>query len=274
MKPSLVVPVAFALLMLTACVGDPPEIDSSPNGVPDGGPIQFTVHTVSAGDEGCEDPASACARVHMEYVECETGGSLSARDNIDIYVRHFLVSRLRAQLPESVGSRLISFDELAAAFLAHHRAFVADFPDTTARWFIEISAELAHNTSQVATIDLSETTFTGGAHPNANRRLVSFDIASGRLLGLDDLCIDPEAFAAIAERQFRLARNIGPEASLEQAGFFLDDGRLPLPDDVGIVAGGLLLHWNPYEIAPYAAGPSTLTIPPSELEGVVVPDYW
>jgi len=47
-----------------------------------------------------------------------------------------------------------------------------------------------------------------------------------------------------------------------------------LPDNLGIVADGVLFHWDPYEIAPYAMGPIDVTVPTDTLSTLVDRPYW
>lgn len=40
--------------------------------------------------------------------------------------------------------------------------------------------------------------------------------------------------------------------------------RFDLPDNIGYSTKGLILHYNPYEVASYAEGPVVVTIPYSK----------
>ena len=51
------------------------------------------------------------------------------------------------------------------------------------------------------------------------------------------------AAGAQVEAQLRSDRGLGPEDDLEAAGFWLPEGGFALPDNMGVVAEGLLFHW-------------------------------
>lgn len=261
--------VASALVFTTACVADAPAPIST-----DGGAIRFSTLEISAQSRSCADDESKCARITLRSLETTGGGTKIARDNIDLYLIHDRVSRMRALLPENVGNPLNNADELAAAFLAEHRTFVEDFPDATAAWSVEITASAITSTPAVATIEIREIAYTGGAHPNTRRRLVSFDVESGQLLGIDDLTTDTEALRSLVETQFRIERDLGPDDDLAAAGFWFPETGFTLPDNLGILSDGIIFHWDAYEIAPYSMGPVDVTVPVADLHGIVDRDYW
>jgi hypothetical protein len=262
--------VATAILAITGC-GTEPTVTTPA----DGGAIRFVSHEIVAESRSCAESEERCARVRLTALETAGGGTEAARDNLDLFLDHDRVSRMRSLLPEDVGDRISDIDGLVAAFLAEHRAFVEDFPDATAAWNVEISATAITSTPTVATIDITEFAYTGGAHPNSRRRLVSFDVESGRLLGVDDLTGDIEALTALAERHLRADRGLDPDGDLEAAGFwFPEGGGFALPDNFGIAVEGIVFHWDPYEIAPYSMGPIDVTVPADELAAIIGRKFW
>ena len=261
--------VAATLLVVVGCGTE------STNTIPEnGGAIRFNLHEISAQSGDCAESEKRCARVTLKTMETTGGGTEAARDNIDLYLLHDLVSRMRSLLPEDVGSPINNAEELAAAFLAEHRAFVAAFPNATAGWYVEITASAITSTPTMATIDITEVAYTGGAHPNTRRRLVSFDIESGRLLGVDDLTSDIDSLTSLTERQLRADRGLGPDDDLAMAGFWFPEKGFSLPDNLGITTDGIIFHWDAYEIAPYSMGPIDVTVPAKQLSAIVDQKYW
>ena len=264
------------MLVLSAAACGTPSTGHQPvDAVPvDGGPVQFKEKEISAESRGCTEPDGKCARVKVSYPETTGGGSAAVRDNIDLFIDHDLVSRMRSYVPEDVGAGIGDPEELAAAFLAQFRAYITEFPEATAEWYVEITAMSVYNTTDVSTLDITETAYTGGAHPNSRRRLVSFDVSTGQLLGADDLTTDIAELTALVENQLRIDRGLEPGADLEAAGFWFPEVGFTLPDNIGIVADGLLFHWDAYEIAPYSTGPVDVMIPVVALQPIINRDYW
>ncbi len=261
--------VAAALVFVAACAAEPPK--TTPE---NGGAVRFKAREISAESRGCVDSDAKCARVTLKSIAAIGGGTDAVRDNIDLYLLHDLVSRMRSLLPEEVGNPIDKPEELAAAFLAEHRAFVEAFPDATAAWNVDITATAITSTPAVVTIEITEFAYTGGAHPNTRRRLVSFDVESGRLLGVDDVTTDLGTLASLAERRFRADRGLGPDDDLEAAGFWFPEEGFTLPDNLGITDDGIVFHWDAYEIAPYSTGPIDVTVSAEDLRPIVLKNYW
>ena len=261
--------VAAALLIVAACGAEQPRPFPKTAAPSDSKPTRSRRRAAPA-----PSPTAKCARVTLKSIETTGGGSEAARDNIDLYLLHDLVSRMRALLPDEVGNPINNPEELAAAFLAEHRTFVEAFPDATAEWSVDITATAITNTPAVATIEITEFAYTGGAHPNTRRRLVSFDVESGQLLGVDELTTDIDTLTSFAERRFRVDRGLGPDDDLEAAGFWFAEEGFTLPDNLGITVDGIVFHWDAYEIAPYSMGPIDVTISVEDLRPIVNQRYW
>ena len=261
--------VFVAALIVAACGTEPTE-----NTPADGGAIRFNIHEISARSRACDESEARCARVKVTYPETTGGGTEVARGKIDLFLEHDMVSRMRGFVSENVGSGIDNIEGLAAAFLAEHQTFVEEFPEATAEWSIEIEASMIYNTPAAVTIDITEFAYTGGAHPNSRRRLVSFDVSTGRMLGVDDLTIDVEALTSLTEQLLRADRGLEPDADLESAGFWFPEEGFTLPDNVGVVEDGLVFHWDAYEIAPYSMGPIDVTVPAEDLATVIDQKYW
>jgi len=263
-----------AVAATISCGGAPRSKPSADPVTNDGGPVRFNVLEVSAQGPECGSSTARCARVRVSYLETTGGGMPAVRNNLDLYIRHDLVGRLRGYVQEEVGNRLNRPEELTAAFLAEHRAFVQEFPDATADWSIDIAVDAIYNSAKVVTLDITESAYTGGAHPNSRRQLATFEVPTGQFLGVDDLAVDVAGLTRIVEERFRRARNLGEDEDLAAAGFWFTDKRFTLPDNIGVVSDGMIFHWNAYEIAPYSMGATSLLVSASDLGEVVTVDWW
>jgi hypothetical protein len=264
----------FAVLVTAACGVGPAERTPSIAGPTDGGAVRFDVRRIAAESTECAVTEARCARVDVRWVEAVDGGNEDVRSNINLFLSHDMVSRMRRYVGDDVGAGLDDVERLAGAFLAGHRAFVAEFPEATAEWFIEITATPIFNTPKIATIDIAETAFTGGAHPNSRRRLVSFEVTTGHLVGLGDLTTDIAGLTSLVEQRLRSDLGVGTDDDLAAAGLWLPEEGLTLPENFGVISEGLLFHWDAYEIAPYSMGPIEVTVPAGDLTAILDRDFW
>ncbi|MEE4273529.1 MAG: DUF3298 domain-containing protein [Thermoanaerobaculales bacterium] len=262
------IPAIVSFVLITGCGGADP-VDRPPvTETTEIAPVVFTSETVMSESDDCDDESSRCARVEVATVATHGGGTEETRDNIDLFVMHDLISRLRSFVPEEIGNPLTHPQDLADAFIAQYRAFIEEWPESAGGWFVKIDTGVVYNTGAVCTLCISERAYTGGAHPNSRQRLVSFDVGTGQLLGVNDLTRDPAELARMATQRLRIDHDLEPDGDLATAGFWIPEGGLELPDNVGVVGDGLLIHWDPYEIAPYSMGPIDVIIPVDDLRSI------
>jgi hypothetical protein len=48
--------------------------------------------------------------------------------------------------------------------------------------------------------------------------------------------------------------------SFAEAGYYINDGDFILNDNIGLTDEYVIVHFNPYEIAPYSLGPTTIEL--------------
>ncbi len=143
---------------------------------------------------------------------------------------------------------------------------VADgYEEYYAPYQLRRDAWVSRGDSRVLSIVLSETTYTGGAHGYHCLSGKNFDTVTGKLLSLEDLAEDPQAFLAdCADRLWEVSQD-SEHAVYALGGYFPDyeeylpglirDGNWYFDDE------GIVVIANPYEVAPYAAGLITFTLP-------------
>lgn len=76
---------------------------------------------------------------------------------------------------------------------------------------------------------------------------------------------DMDALKQLAEKAFRQYHKLSVDANLDDAGFFFENGVFSLPANMALTENGLMLLYNPYEVAAYALGETRLFIPYAEI---------
>jgi hypothetical protein len=247
-------------LLVVACSGGTQGRATGPSTA---GPALQEIQSRSA---GCGRSGSPCAEVLIRWPalpESDDPAITRARAWLAGQLARDALTDEDAGSPETASRRfLTAFDrELAAS------------PGLAQDWFLQRRAQLLHEDDRVISLVVEESLYTGGAHPLSSRRLASFKRADGERLTLEGV-LRPEAselFGDLLVRALRRARELPPGTALADAGFFLEDGRLPPTDNFAVTAEGWLLHYDPYEIAPYAMGPTELRLGFREIENLVLP---
>ncbi|HXE72404.1 MAG TPA: DUF3298 domain-containing protein [Candidatus Nitrosotenuis sp.] len=132
-------------------------------------------------------------------------------------------------------------------------------------WTLACNYEVVGQTSDVVSILISGSDFTGGAHPNPFYETFTFHIPTGRRLGLADLFVKGSDYLSLLSSYCTsalLKRNLGDEK-------WVRDGAAPRAENYQffyLTRKGLVVLFPPYQVAPYAAGPQKVLIPYKTLQ--------
>jgi hypothetical protein len=115
--------------------------------------------------------------------------------------------------------------------------------------------------------------YAGAAHPGHYAITVVWDAGRGRALTTRDLFPATSAWEQVVSREAIpiLERDLGDMADSS----WIQEGAGPRAENFtrwALVEEGLIVFFDPYQVAPYAAGPQAVTIPRAALAGVAAPD--
>jgi hypothetical protein len=201
-----------------------------------------------------------------ETIKSPASGAITASLNALLYapVDNDIEAEIsRAALIQDVSNR---FEEEAAA---------GKQGSQSTAWQLIRSAQIVFQNEDVLTVDARSHGYLGGAHGFDERTLVTFDLRDGHKVGLDEL-IAPNSrsvLASVAEVEFRRIRNVPAGQSLQEAGFSFPPGEtFKIPENFGVTASGLVIFYNPYDIASFALGATEVTLPREAIEPLLRSD--
>ena len=133
-------------------------------------------------------------------------------------------------------------------------------------WDLTGLFELTRPSEGVVSVTFSVYSYTGGAHGNLEITCLNYDLRTGRRLDLADLFKDPEKALQLmsAWSQKELARSLGEDTDEDM----IRDGVAPdLRNfaNLTLTPQGLRIEFQPYQVAPWAAGPQRVDMPLAEL---------
>ncbi len=111
--------------------------------------------------------------------------------------------------------------------------------------------------------------YDGAAHPGQSSQAFTFDLGSGHMVNLDQLFQPGMSYLQVLSDYCKTelaGRNIAFDSSIT--------GADPLPDnyrDWNVSTDGLVITFDAYQVAAYAAGPQIITIPYTKLAGILDP---
>jgi hypothetical protein len=133
---------------------------------------------------------------------------------------------------------------------------------------------IAFNSDSILSLEISEYLFTGGAHGNSSFTLVSFNLATGDQIKLDDIFYGNyhNRLNKAGEKIFREQFRADSARSLYDQGYFGFENGFALNDNFDIYKGGIKFQFNPYEAGAYAIGAPEIFIPWSEIRDIIRDD--
>ncbi len=230
--------------------------------------VTQTRHEDVDGTGGCD------VKLLYPQIEESSGVSADIRESINL------------QIASAVKEFLTTDDEdLTLAATSFVTSCKTDLTDLVAQmddpiesaqqaWTSEVGYDIKQNANGILSIGLSDYLNQGGAHPNITQLFLNFDVKTGKQLTLRDV-IEPaklQAFEvkekqwlidhesdALFEESLNEFRAYASNPTDESTDRYIDDAIFYLtPDAIGV-------FYNPYAIAPYAAGPIAVEILRSEI---------
>lgn len=145
---------------------------------------------------------------------------------------------------------------------------------------LNITYEVTHPSDRVVSLVWNVWSFTGGAHGQLDITTNNYDRSNGFPLLLEDLFLDPE----LAVLQFtRVSRQklAEPDEGTEGESFpddMLRAGTEPTEENFHtftLLPDGIRIYFQPYQVAPWAAGPQTVDVSLEELKAAKPRlEYW
>jgi hypothetical protein len=187
---------------------------------------------------------------------------------------------ITAQFPKLVGSddpRVQSFNadmkamvDVAIAVFKQNLAALTPTPNSVASTF-DLRYNVLSPPGNILSIKFDiQTYYSGAAHPGEVSQTATYDLGGGKQLGLEDLFLPDVDYLGVLSK-FCVTqlgtRDIGFQGFELGATATLQNYR-----NWNITPNGLMISFDEYQVAPYAAGPQTVVIPYSELASIILPD--
>ncbi|MDO4228341.1 MAG: DUF3298 domain-containing protein [Capnocytophaga sp.] len=199
----------------------------------------------------------------MNYLICKRPSKFA--DNFNKEIETQVVNFLLSNQTDSLDVTGVTVEQGLESFMKDYNNLHQYFPEIAAYELI-LNDSISFQNEKIISVVSSRYSYTGGAHGISSSVLLNFDVSNGELIGNDKLFTDLSKVLQVAENQFKKEQNINPSESLNEKGFWFDDDKFHLPQNVGFSDKYLILYYNPYEIAPYVAGSFEVKIPIDEVK--------
>lgn len=231
--------------------------------------VTQTRHADVEGTEGCD--------VRLLYPQIADDGSLS----ISSEAREKMNEAITTQVKDFLSTNTVSLDEAATAFvtscqtdLAEAMSWTYDMTDDpyvslTNGWESEIGYDMKLNDGKYLSLGIANYLSTGGAHPNTTELFLTFDVATGNVVTLRDLIAADQLTAFEVKEKQWLVDNAADQLFEESVSEFTAFITSPTQEATDryiddavfyVTSTDIVTFYNPYMIAPYAAGPIEVMI--------------
>ena len=162
--------------------------------------------------------------------------------------------------------------QMAAGLFDSYRSEITKQPGTPdpnfQPTFMEATYQVTNGTDGLLSILYTVADYwSGAAHPNQHALVLNFNLITGQEITLADLFLPGSNYLQVISDYCITELN-------KQDRLMFDAGAQPTTGNYqnwNITPGGLLISFDPYQVAPYAMGPSRVTIPYSALNQILRP---
>lgn len=270
MKKENLFALVFALMSLTACNTNERQTTEATQPTQE---LTFRSESISRQSENCAQRPDACGSVSIAYIVA-TGGPEELRNNLNSTLQKHLLALLLDNNPDAdTTARSNAAEIVATTFIEQYETYAKEETSEIPRpWDLKVEVKPIYQTQKVITIRTDTYSYTGGAHGLSVVSLRSFD-QTGQQISLQQMLTDTTQLKKLAEQEIRKLREIPATQTLQEGGFFIEGNDLPLPQNAALTHKGLLLYYNPYEIASYADGPTEMLFTYQQLGEILKPAY-
>lgn len=138
---------------------------------------------------------------------------------------------------------------------------------------VVLEASVRRGDEDLVVVQLDSYIFTGGAHGLSTTQYINWLPQTDKILSLESMLLPKKmpAFEQALKKQHAIWLKSNPQAIENPAAYNKLWPFVPT-DNAALLSDGLAVTYDPYSIAPYSFGRPTITIPYSELVGILRPE--
>ncbi len=221
-------------------------------------PLQFKKESlVKKVGKNCDTADYDCSVIALQILRASGKKEVAAEinRNLDEHVIKLISTQ---EDPE-----IYNLEELSEKFLTDYQEAAKNFSEEPP-WEAYVDQQVYMRNDSIISVGINTEIFSGGAHGYKTVTFLNFNPSSGELLSKND--IFKEGFTSFVEQGFRRQEGIAEDDNINSTGFWFKNETFNLPENIGFSEDELILVYNSYEIAPYAAGDIIMRIPLKEAQ--------
>lgn len=252
----------IVLILLSSCNSNTPQPSATP------GPLSLEFKTQES--KRCLRD-SLCVWVNVQYPVLHGGSTpeVTRMINDTTLALVYLITGANRQLPAPAA-----FDTVAAELELLLQEQLDLMPDMELSYMVEVRSDARLQNKRYISYEIATEGYTGGAHGFFVTALMTFDLQNGHIVNLPEIIRDTTALRPLLEKGFLEAKQ-EEDSSLTLADLLLEPEKpLPMPQNYCVTPEGVLFQYNPYEVAPYAVGPTGILLTWEQLGALAERGKW
>lgn len=130
---------------------------------------------------------------------------------------------------------------------------------------LEISFTTSPYSPEIVSFVFDVYTYTGGAHPNSYKVTKTYNIKTGAKIGLSDIFLPDSYLVQLSElSRISLKKALGSDFDADMLNAGTDAQEMNF-ESFSLEPGSITFYFDPYDVAPYAAGPQHVTFGLSDI---------
>lgn len=214
------------------------------------------------------DTTSSCTSITLTYPHFSGTLNPTAETAVNAAILEFMVGNILYD-----SSSYASYEDFASAFINEYEEVKSEF-DEAFGWQYDGDVAVLRNDPHLLAIRFDTYLYTGGAHGQSAIRYLNLDPETGNPITIQDFFRDSfeKSLNEIVRNAFMRQKGLESAEELEEHGFWFEDENY-FTDNITLLKDSLLLYFNQYEVAPYAYGPTRVTIPIDSIQHILAPAF-
>lgn len=247
------------LAVVIACKNDPKEDKKTDDKSAPAEVVFSEVELDSSDFDNCKE--SYCPELDIQYIRFDETSAFAKQVNEINEKEIASVFHLDQDQPQEKNVK-----DALRNFIDEYGNFRRENTDSEAHYEAKLEQEVKDKNERTVVLKTDFYLYTGGAHGYGGVRFLNFDASTGKLLQAKDLVSDMQGFTDFVEHAFRQQYEIPEDANINSKGFFFEDDKFALPQNIAFTQDAVILIYNPYEAASYAEGQLRFMFPKKTVE--------
>jgi Deacetylase PdaC/Protein of unknown function (DUF3298) len=252
--------MTLVAVIFAACMNNQPA--SSPVAVS----VALAWRTMKMKQKICVSPkdTNRCAEINLSIPQAEDAANAAAATSMNDTLKKYAILSMSISDKEPASD----IEKASENFMAEYERFAKENKDASMGFSVDIDGKSLFTSSKITSVELTNYTFAGGAHPNHATNLFTFDRKTGKTIGAKDLFTDAAIVAKLLEKPFCELKK-DEKGVVPAMKDLLLEGKFGLPANIAVVKEGVRFYYNPYEYTAYAVGDFDLLLTWAQLGGLI-----